>query len=37
MMKDPELENVFFLKNGDVIFKSDILEGEGPKTNYSFQ
>lgn len=31
MKKDPELENVFFLKNGDVIFKSDILEEETAK------
>lgn len=24
--KNPDLENVFFLKNGDVVFKSDIIE-----------
>ena len=26
--KNPDLENVFFLKNGDVVFKSDIIEEE---------
>ena len=24
--KNPDLENVFFLKNGDVVFKSDIID-----------